>query len=179
ARELREGLKAAVVSPDEASIYWISLSSRDGSPRLHVAPLNVGPALNERLFVHKDSLILTGATLSTENNLEYIKERLQLDEPRELLLGSPFDYPRLVMAYIPKDIPEPNHPGYMDALASAVAGVGELISTSSAVAGMVGDTFADGGAREPPQATARDIKTATAASFTQPSAFNVCISRSL
>ena len=58
----------------------------------------------------------------------------------------------------------------------AVAGVGELISTSSAVAGMVGDTFADGGAREPPQATARDIKMATAASFTHPGAISVRIS---
>ncbi len=121
--ELAEALKAAVVNPDLAYVYWIGVGARDGAARVSSAPLRVGPALNERLFIHKDSLVLTGATLSTENNLEYIKERLQLDEPREVLLGSPFDYPRLVMAYIPKDIPEPNNPGYMDALASAVAGV--------------------------------------------------------
>ena len=121
--ELAEGLKAAVANPDQAYVYWIGVGARDGAARVSSAPLRVGPALNERLFAHKESLILTGATLSTENNLEYIKERLQLDEPREVLLGSPFDYPRLVMAYIPKDIPEPNHPGYMDALVGAVAGV--------------------------------------------------------
>jgi len=121
--EMAGALKAAVANPDEAYVYWIGVGARDGAVRVSSAPLRVGPALNELLFVHKDSLVLTGATLSTENNLEYIKERLQLDAPREVLLGSPFDYPQMVMAYIPKDIPEPSHPGYMEALAGAVAGV--------------------------------------------------------
>ena len=114
--ELREGLRAAIAHPDAEGIYWISVGARDADARLNVAPLQVGPLLNRRLFDAMDSVVLTGATLSTEGNLEYLKERLQISDPQELVLGSPFDYPRAVLAYVPQDMPEPNAPAYQAAL---------------------------------------------------------------
>ena len=62
----------------------------------------------------------TSATLSTEDHFEYIRERLGLPEARELLLGSPFDYARSAVVFVPQDMPEPNQRGYASALQEAL-----------------------------------------------------------
>jgi len=58
-----------------------------------------------------NSVILTGATLSTNQNFEYFKKRLGLKDCRESILGSPFDYSKQVKIYIPKNMPEPQNNG--------------------------------------------------------------------
>ena len=114
-------LAAAVANPDETNLYWMTVGNQDGTVRLHGAPLHVGPALNEQLFSQKETSIITGATLSTEGNFEYVKERLQFEPSLEVLLGSPFDFGKLAMLYVPTDIPEPSAPGYQAALERTIA----------------------------------------------------------
>ena len=121
AMALKEGLKSFVAQPEADRIYWISVRGRDKAVRLNVAPLQVGPDLDERLFASKDTLVLTSATLSTEGNLEFIKARLSLDSPRELVLGSPFDYPRLVLACMPREMPPPGAHNYQAAIEHVIA----------------------------------------------------------
>ena len=50
---------------------------------------------------------------------------LSLEEARELMLGSPFDYERSALVYLPTDMPEPNSPGYQQAVERVT---GELIA---------------------------------------------------
>jgi DNA polymerase-3 subunit epsilon/ATP-dependent DNA helicase DinG len=119
--ELRDALKSAIASPEDAQVYWITVAPRDGSARLNTAPLQVGPALEGRLFSQKEAVVLTSATLSVERNLRYVKERLHLEDAGELVLGSPFDYPNLVLLYLPTDVPPPNSPGYHAALVNVIA----------------------------------------------------------
>ena len=121
--QLKQALASAIVSPQTSDVYWLSVGNRDGTVRLHGAPLHVGPTLKERIFDQKDTLVLTGATLSTEGNFEYIKERLQMEPAAEVQLGSSFDYQRLALLYIPDDMPEPNDPRYQAALERTVAEV--------------------------------------------------------
>jgi DNA polymerase-3 subunit epsilon/ATP-dependent DNA helicase DinG len=109
---LRSQLNSFVSSPETNTIYWISLRGQDDTPRLHAAPLHVGQALQESLFWQKDCIVLTGATLSTEGNFEYMKERLGLKGANELMIDAPFDYVTSVMIYLPEDIPEPERPEY-------------------------------------------------------------------
>ena len=119
--ELRDALRAGVANPDEGGIYWIEVGARDGVTRLRSAPLHVGADLNQRLFDQKKSVVLTSATLSVGGSLGYIEERLSLDGPNELMVGSPFDYPSRVLGFFPNDIPEPNRPGYQAAVHDAIA----------------------------------------------------------
>ena len=121
--ELNRALASAVASPDDSEVYWATIQTQSGEVHLHSAPLHVGPILRERLFSGKETAVLTGATLSTEGNYEYIKERLSLEPSVEVVLGSPFDYPSLVLLYIPQDMPEPNHPTYQSALQQVIAEV--------------------------------------------------------
>jgi DNA polymerase-3 subunit epsilon/ATP-dependent DNA helicase DinG len=64
--------------------------------------------------------VLTSATLSTEDNFDYIKSRLGFDDARELLLGSPFDYERSTLMLAPSDMPEPDQQGYLAAVQTAI-----------------------------------------------------------
>jgi DNA polymerase-3 subunit epsilon/ATP-dependent DNA helicase DinG len=65
-------------------------------------------------------VVLTSATLSTEDNFDYIKARLGFEDSRELLLGSPFDYKASTVILAPSDIPEPDQQGYLAAVQGAL-----------------------------------------------------------
>ncbi|MBI3743121.1 MAG: hypothetical protein HY261_02390 [Chloroflexi bacterium] len=120
-RDVMESLKAAIANPDQQQVYWVTINNKDGSARLQRAPLHVGPELEERLFSQKETVVLTSATLAVEHGLTYVKDRLKLEEASELLLGSPFDYPKAVLMYLPSDIPPPQATGYQEAVAAMVA----------------------------------------------------------
>jgi len=84
------------------------------------APLDVAPILQERLYADKRSIVLTSATLTTRGSFRYIRQRLGLDDARELLLGSPFDYQQAALILLPTGLPEPNHRDYPPTLQRAL-----------------------------------------------------------
>ena len=122
--ELQRNLKVLLAAPaEETRIDWMARvqdrrgdSSGGSSIVLHSAPLNVGPELQERLFSKKDTVVLTSATLSTEGNFDYIRDRVGLYEGEELLVGSPFDYRRAALLLIPSDMPLPDTWEYQQAM---------------------------------------------------------------
>ena len=120
---LAHNLASALVRPQETMVHWISPGNRDFSTKVHAAPLHVGPLLQEHLFTKLETLVLTGATLSTEGNFEYIKERLSLKPTAEVLLGSPFDYKKAALIYVPQDMPDPTSPDYQAALDKIIADI--------------------------------------------------------
>jgi DNA polymerase-3 subunit epsilon/ATP-dependent DNA helicase DinG len=90
---------------------------------LHSAPLNVGVDLDEQLFSKKRSVVLTSATLGSQGTLDYMRDRVGLQESEELMVGSPFDYKRAAVILIPKDIPAPTGPGFQPAADRLVVGL--------------------------------------------------------
>ena len=110
-----------VCTPGPNGIYWIGTGPSEADLCLCSAPLHVGEALNAALFKSKESVILTSATLATEGSFEYIKERLGLESPREMILGSPFDYRRSTLLYVVRDIPEPARPASQRAVEAVIA----------------------------------------------------------
>ncbi|MDY6892616.1 MAG: helicase C-terminal domain-containing protein [Chloroflexota bacterium] len=124
--ELYQQLMALITYPESGSIYWLSLNNQNSTIGLHATLLSVAQVLENSLFSTKDCVILTGATLSTEGNFEYVKDRLGLEHANELILGAPFDYPASTMIYIPSDIPDPNSKNYQKTLESTLI---ELCST--------------------------------------------------
>ncbi|MCD6302873.1 MAG: DEAD/DEAH box helicase, partial [Anaerolineae bacterium] len=109
-----------VMEPTDNGIYWVTMSRRDGEMTLASAPLRVAPILSELLFHAKKSVILTSATLRTAGSFRYMEDRIGLEEPEELAVGSPFDYKSAVLLYVPNDIPEPNEQGYQEAVEHAI-----------------------------------------------------------
>ncbi len=118
-RELYEQMDALIVQPSSGGIYWAEVSARDGEISLHAAPLHVGPLVQKHLFMPKECVILTSATLRTEGEFDFIRERLSAWEADEAAVGSPFDYANSTLLYLPTDIPEPYQPYYQKTVEAA------------------------------------------------------------
>ena len=105
-------------------VYWSSITEK-GHITVDCRPIDISNYLYENLFQRKSmdeinhletigniplkSVILTSATITTNNSFYFIKERLGLDEDcNELVVDSVFDYKHQALLYIPKNIVEPN-----------------------------------------------------------------------
>jgi ATP-dependent DNA helicase DinG len=96
------------------AVYWMEVSGR--SPRrvaLNAAPIDVGQGLRRYLFDTLPSVVMTSATLCTQNKgddsaFAYIQNRLGVGECQTLQLGSPFDYANQATLYLHTDLPDPN-----------------------------------------------------------------------
>ncbi len=106
--EMLENIHALVFKPNPDMIYWVEIKNNNGNISLHAAPLHVGPLMKKYIWNEKASVILTSATLTTANDFQYIRQRLQADEAEELAVGSPFDYETSTLLYLANDIPEPS-----------------------------------------------------------------------
>ncbi|MGD8489028.1 MAG: helicase C-terminal domain-containing protein, partial [Anaerolineae bacterium] len=119
-QELRDQINASIAEPTSSDIYWASFSPRDGRVTLHAAPLHVGELVQAHLFYPKDSVVLTSATLTTDNRFDFMRERLHAWDAEELAVGSPFDFENSTLLYLPEDIPEPNQPYYQKTVEEAL-----------------------------------------------------------
>lgn len=105
--EADANLHAFVAQPQQSSIYWAEISPNNNQLALQIAPLHIGPLMEEYIWHEKTSVILTSATLTTNEGFDYLRSRLAADEADELQLGSPFDYETAALLYLVNDIPEP------------------------------------------------------------------------
>jgi ATP-dependent DNA helicase DinG len=117
---LRGELNAIIAEPSPRAIIWAELSASDGRVSLHSAPLHVGSLVQRHLFDTKASVIMTSATLCTDEGFDFLRERLSAWDAGELPLGSPFDYASSTLLYLPTDLPEPNTSGYKREIARAL-----------------------------------------------------------
>ena len=120
--DLRQRLAEFIPQPKTDGIYWVSRFHRTGDLTLHHAPIHVGEQLERLLFGQKKTVILTGATLSANGTFGHMRQRTGFDNAEELLLGSPFDYPRAAMLCVPRDMPEPTFQAYQAAVEEAITG---------------------------------------------------------
>jgi ATP-dependent DNA helicase DinG len=125
---LQQDLKDFLHQTHGDHVYWVDAESADLSgTRLKSAPINVGPYLSESLFEPFASVILTSATLSTgqeaqKDGFDFFAGRIGLKAKAfdAIKLGSPFDYERQVTIYIEQDLPNPNHPQFVERAAGAI-----------------------------------------------------------
>lgn len=106
-RAAAEGVRAILSQELEGHVYW---AEREGRVvRLAATPVDIAGL---DVFNVTDSAVFTSATLSTGGNMSYIKGRLGIDDARELILESPFDYREQALLYIAHDLDEPGGEGY-------------------------------------------------------------------
>jgi ATP-dependent DNA helicase DinG len=84
------------------------------------APVDVSSDLRERLWSDGPTAILVSATLTTGEDARFVRRRLGLDEARELVVGSPFDFREQALLYVPRVMPDPRADGFTEAVADEV-----------------------------------------------------------
>jgi ATP-dependent DNA helicase DinG len=119
-KEMRDQVNACISEPTQSAIYWATTSARDEQVALHAAPLHVGSLVQKHLFHPKETVILTSATLATDNRFDFVRERLAAWDADELAVGSPFDYEKSTLLYLPTDVPEPNEAYYQKTVEQAL-----------------------------------------------------------
>ncbi len=111
ASALAEAVGDFIGQTHEDHVHWLEAPA-GRRPRiiLRAAPMHVGALLRQTLFDQVSTVVLTSATLCTDqqNGFGYILERLGIAEAECLRLGSPFDYRRQVTVYIEAGLGDPN-----------------------------------------------------------------------
>src|SRR5204862_1743049 len=74
---------------------------------LQATPIDVSQILREHLFSNLETAVLTSATLAVSNGFDYIRKRLGMENARELVVPSHFDYASQSILYTPPDLPDP------------------------------------------------------------------------
>lgn len=101
-------LQSIVSTPTKEYIYWVEIQPGNNLLALNMAPLHIGSLMKKYIWDEKASVILTSATLTTNEGFDYLRGRLNAEDAHELQLGSPFDYESAAMLYLANDIPEPS-----------------------------------------------------------------------
>ena len=119
--EVNQWLFYLVEQPIEEFVYWSSVNQRRNMElQLSGAPLEIAEQLRSGLFAQNRTHVLTGATISTAGSFDRTQSVLGFDADETLSIGSPFDFKEAALILVPEDIPEPNTPGFNDAVTNAV-----------------------------------------------------------
>ncbi|NVJ66995.1 MAG: ATP-dependent DNA helicase [Gammaproteobacteria bacterium] len=78
-------------------------------------PLDVSEAFEQSRADHgAETWVFTSATLSQARQFEHFKSQLGLNDAKELMLDSPFDYQEQSLLYVPRNLPDPRNPKYIE-----------------------------------------------------------------
>jgi ATP-dependent DNA helicase DinG len=102
----------------ENYVSWIE--RRDRGIFLEACPVDVSGMLQEKLFTRVPTCVLTSATLTVGDSFGYMRERLGLNEARELSLATEFNVQKQALLYIPKSMPDYRQPSYVERAAKEI-----------------------------------------------------------
>jgi len=116
AADLAAAVKSLISQDAPDHVYWVAVRPlrRGRMVTLASAPIDVSPIMRNLVFDQVKSAVLTSATLATargsQHGFSYLRRRLGIEQGRELLLASPFDFRRQAKLYIETRLGEPNDP---------------------------------------------------------------------
>ncbi len=125
AQALGAELAFVLAAEDDAHVYFVETRGR--GVFLKATPIDVSERLRELLFDQVRAAVLTSATLAVDGGFTYVKDRLGIQATDELLLPSPFRYEEQAVLYVPRRMPEPLSPDFVDRAAEEVV---RLVATS-------------------------------------------------
>lgn len=118
--EFRKRLIAVVAEPADDTIYWLEQVGPQRQPSMRAAPLFVDELLQQKLFHDMRTVVATSATLTIDDNFDFMSSRMGLRDSDSMALGSPFDHEASTLLLVPDDMPMPNDGGYQHALNDSI-----------------------------------------------------------
>ncbi len=111
-----------ILDRDEAEeeVFWLDRKEIHGFVHIsmNISYLNIADDLKRILFSEMKTSVLLSATLATESNFSFMKERLGIDaslgkEVIERIYPSPFNYKKQALLFVTNQFPEPSHPDFL------------------------------------------------------------------
>ncbi len=118
AQELRQQMHFVFAADDDAHVFFVEVRGRGVS--LKATPIDVSARLRESLFGELRAAVLTSATLALDGRFDYLKARLGLRDTKDLQLPSPFHYEEQAVLYVPRRMPDPRSPDFVERAADEV-----------------------------------------------------------
>lgn len=119
-KQTRNDLDFIVKQADRNFVYW--LERRGRGIFLQASPVDVSELLQEKLFKKVETCVLTSATLSTNGSFNFIRDRLGLAQSKTTTLVAPssFDHEKQAILYLPKAMPDPRSPEFLQVAANEI-----------------------------------------------------------
>jgi ATP-dependent DNA helicase DinG len=89
------------------------------SLQLNATPLAIGEIFRKQMSGHPRAWIFTSATLAVQKDFGHYCAEMGLVDAESACWDSPFDYGNQAVLYAPQGLPEPNSPGFVEAVANA------------------------------------------------------------
>lgn len=125
-----DGLVLVLEGEDDGRVYSVTADRRrdQRAEALSASCLDVGAVLVEELYPRLHSVVYTSATIATGDDFGHFLRAVGLDrvaeeKRRTLRLASSYDFERQMAVFVPRDLPEPGSPQYLDALEALLFGV--------------------------------------------------------
>ena len=104
--------------PADDDVRWYEATPRGF--RLQRTPLDVSGPLRVHRERSQAAWVFTSATLAVDGGFDHLATRLGLDDPRTLLLQSPFDWNSQALCYLPPNLPQPSAREFTASMLAAV-----------------------------------------------------------
>ncbi len=98
-------------------VRWLEVFHH--SVQLNTTPLSIAEIFAKQIGGHPRAWIFTSATLAVKRDFGHYQKEMGLLEARTAYWDSPFNYPEQALLYVPQEMPEPNSPGYTEAVLQA------------------------------------------------------------
>jgi ATP-dependent DNA helicase DinG len=110
AKELRATIEIVMESHERNMVYWWERRGR--GVFIQATPIDVSSLLREKLFDQVETVILTSATLAVGGTFDFLKRRLGVQNAKERVFSSHFDYAHQSLLYTPIHLPDPRQPDF-------------------------------------------------------------------
>ena len=102
---------------EEGTVRWLEATAHGAL--LHATPLNAGELFARQIEDDPRAWVFTSATLSVRGDFSHYLAEIGLGGAQTGVWDSPFDYATQALLYVPEGMPDPNTPGYTEAVVEA------------------------------------------------------------
>lgn len=99
---------------DSGNVRWFETFRQ--TFRLNRTPLDISELFQAQMASRHGSWIFTSATLAVGDSFTHFQKQLGLSDARTDCWESPFDYPSQALWFVPRGLPEPRSPEYIQAV---------------------------------------------------------------
>ncbi|MFP5460861.1 MAG: ATP-dependent DNA helicase [Gammaproteobacteria bacterium] len=103
---------------DGPTVTWVEVHG--SGVTLHATPLSVAPVFRRQLSARPRAWVFLSATLAVGGAFGHFVSALGLEEARQLVWDSPFDYASQALLYVPQGIGPPSGADFASRVASAI-----------------------------------------------------------